>query len=268
MARTHAVARKPSSAEAAFTLIEILVTIAVVSILAALLLPTLGQARERGRRVQCLNNLHQIGIAQYNYAADHDGWFFSRVQDPAVGNNPDFSGAAWDPPIWGAHFFEGMSNYFIKPDILYCMSGRRKDMGALYSTSTIQPWGSLNQSYLHYGVMYRFGTHSDAKSILAFERPNFAFLCWFNLRESTLNGAMYLELMTPSIYKADKSNYGFPSPPVTDASHGADGSNVLYVDGRVAWIPGPWIGPFYASREAPAGSGLTIPPEPMLTGQY
>ena len=51
----------------AFTLIELLAVIAVISILAALLLPVLGRAKEAGRSAACLSNLHQIGIALQIY---------------------------------------------------------------------------------------------------------------------------------------------------------------------------------------------------------
>lgn len=61
-----------SSRDAAFTLVELLVVIAVVGILASLVLPALGRAKGRGQSIYCLNNLRQLGLATHLYAGDHD----------------------------------------------------------------------------------------------------------------------------------------------------------------------------------------------------
>ena len=65
----------------AFTLVEMLVVIAVIAVLVSLLLPAVQLTREAARRSECVNNLMQIGIALQNYAVIHE------VLPPGVVNN-------------------------------------------------------------------------------------------------------------------------------------------------------------------------------------
>ena len=80
----------PSRPPQAFTLVELLVVIAVIAILASLLLPALANAKERAMRAACCSNLREIGIAVENYAPDYGGRIPYGPLAPPFSNPSDF----------------------------------------------------------------------------------------------------------------------------------------------------------------------------------
>lgn len=73
-----------------FTLIEVLVVIAILLLLAALLLPALKGARDRAKIVECLSQLRQIGLAARTFATDHDNTLPTCANKPSIAGSEDW----------------------------------------------------------------------------------------------------------------------------------------------------------------------------------
>jgi prepilin-type N-terminal cleavage/methylation domain-containing protein/prepilin-type processing-associated H-X9-DG protein len=90
------------SFHAAFTLIELLVVIAIIAILAAMLLPVLAKAKEKGKSISCANNEKQIALGYIMYAGDFQNFL------PVAGQ------ARGGGTVWPAEWYAEISAYFGK----------------------------------------------------------------------------------------------------------------------------------------------------------
>ena len=72
-----------------FTLVELLTVIAIICILAAIIIPTVGRVRESARATQCGSNLRQIQMANILYASEHKGNYVTAAIDSGNGTDPE-----------------------------------------------------------------------------------------------------------------------------------------------------------------------------------
>ncbi|OGV51565.1 MAG: hypothetical protein A2X49_14680 [Lentisphaerae bacterium GWF2_52_8] len=123
-----------------FTLIELLVVIAIISILAALLMPSLGAARENGKKLKCISNLRQFGINIHSYSSDYRGFLFPYL---------DYSSGSVK---WWNVFYHAYTNLPIKgryycPNSVYAQSNPNYIYGVYNINNQYNPWINADGSF-------------------------------------------------------------------------------------------------------------------------
>jgi prepilin-type N-terminal cleavage/methylation domain-containing protein len=145
-----------------FSLVELLTVIAIIGIVAGMLLAVLNKADTRAKRVTCINNLRELGIAFHEFSDDHNGNY--PMQVPASdGGSQDYLEAAAiinGNFYFSYRFFQTLSNVLITPRLLVCPNDNRP---AATNFATLR---NANISYFSTA----FARVGDANALLAGDR--------------------------------------------------------------------------------------------------
>ena len=129
----------------AFTLVEMLVVCAIIGILAAMLMPALEKGKERARRIQCINNLRESGVAFHLFANDHNGKFPMEVSTND-GGSLEFARAGYQSlPRFNFSYrhFLALAEEIKNPNVLLCPA----DL-ARFPASSFSSFNNSNLSYV------------------------------------------------------------------------------------------------------------------------
>ncbi len=134
--------RRSNQTNQALTLLEVLVSVAMVAILGAILLYILAQPEHREDRLECVNNLKQIGLAYRIWAEDNHELY--PMQASVINGGTTNLLREGVPPLQLAVWnFSIMSNVLVTPKVLHCLA----DEQTVAASSFINGWGNTNISY-------------------------------------------------------------------------------------------------------------------------
>ncbi|MFA6567169.1 MAG: prepilin-type N-terminal cleavage/methylation domain-containing protein [Victivallales bacterium] len=150
-----------------FTLIELLIVIAIIAILAAMLLPALKNAQDMAKSIACVNNLKQIGYASILYNSDWNDYLLPKY----FGNYTDYNNMSWAGAI-RAYTTPNSSSYFFeraKDRVFMCPSDNTA-LNSLYVFGT--SYGMNNNLVLPPATARKTGSFKNQSEILQFGEYN------------------------------------------------------------------------------------------------
>jgi prepilin-type N-terminal cleavage/methylation domain-containing protein/prepilin-type processing-associated H-X9-DG protein len=131
--------------EPGFTLIELLMVLAIIGILAAMLLPATARATAKAKRIACVENLRQVGLAFHGYAHDHDNRFPMTAEAAADAVTNLIEGELDST----ARYFQPLGQDLVTPKLLICPTDTRAAAAtfAALADTNLSYFAALGASY-------------------------------------------------------------------------------------------------------------------------
>ncbi len=222
----------------AFTLIEILVVIAIVAVLAAILLPVLTQAKEASLRTACTSNLKQLGIGMIMYVDDYDSRFPDRcdLKGALLGGYRPWT--TWPPSDPRAGWAYVLIQPYLGNEPAYCPSSRAKFAKVVQveqTTSLAAPLSITNYWMWRFDRM-EYPAPLDNFWGKTYEQAIHDLVLANNPQAGIPQGIADLELAVDVYFPKT-----IPSVPaeLKGKSVHAGGRNRLFVDSHVKWLRDP-----------------------------